>query len=97
MGYTIKITYRPSGMDLMQLMKTVLRLRTIQLPVSYDKKISKATVSILDIQGVALIEGDVWGHRKDIDKYYVIDESIVEEIDDLMSGGKNIDEVVFTN
>jgi hypothetical protein len=53
-------------------------------------------MSILDIQGVELIEGDVWGHRKDIDEYYVIDESVIEEIGDLTSSGKNIDEVVST-
>ena len=68
----------------------------IQLPPSYHKKLSKSTTSILDIQGIDLIEGDVWGHRKDIDEYYVIDESIVEEIGNLMSSGKNIDEVVST-
>jgi hypothetical protein len=75
-------------------MKTCPRLRAIQLPPSYKKNLSKSTMSILDIQGVELIEGDVWGHRKDIDEYYVIDESIVEEIGDLMSSGTNIDEVV---
>jgi hypothetical protein len=92
----VHITFRPSGIDLMQLLKTCPRLRVIQMPPSYKRKLSKSTMSILDIQGVELIEGDVWGHRKDIDEYYVIDESIVEEIGDLMSGGKNIDEVVST-
>ncbi|MCC7571231.1 DUF1699 family protein, partial [Candidatus Micrarchaeota archaeon] len=76
----VHITFRPSGIDLMQLMKTCPRLRMIQLPPSYHKKLSKSTRSILDMQGVNLIEGDVWGHRKDIDEYYVIDESVIEEI-----------------
>lgn len=42
------------------------------------------------------MRADIWGHRKDIDEYYVVDESMVGEIGDLMSGGKNIDEVVST-
>lgn len=92
----VHITFRPSGIDLMQLLKTCTRLRVIQMPPSYKKNLSKSTMSILDIQGVDLIEGDVWGHRKDIDEYYVVDDSIVEEIADLMSGGKNLDEVVST-
>jgi len=46
------------------------------------------------MQGVDLIEGYVWGHRTDIDEYYVIDEGVVKEIGDLMESGKSIDEVV---
>lgn len=66
------------------------------MPPSYHKKLSKSTRSILDMQGVNLIEGDIWGHRKDIDEYYVVDESTVEEIGDLMEKGIKIEEVVST-
>lgn len=48
----VHTTFRPSGIDLMTLMKTCLRLRVIQMPPSYKKKLSKSTMSILDIQGV---------------------------------------------
>ena len=90
----LHIAFRLSSIDLIHLIKTCPRLQAVQLPPSYTKTLSKASRSILDMQGVNLIEGDVWGHRKDIDEYYVIDESIVEEIGHLMSGDKNIDEVV---
>jgi riboflavin synthase len=90
----VHITFRPSGIDLMYLMKTCPRLRAIQVSPAYKKNLSKATKSILDIQGVDLIEGYVWGHRTDIDEYYVIDEGVVKEIVDLTATGKSIDEVV---
>jgi hypothetical protein len=92
----VHFTFRPSGIDLMMLIKICPKMRAIQLPSCYYKNLSKSTRSIFDIQGVELIEGDVWGNRKDIDEYYVIDERMLEEIVDLMSSGKNIDEVVST-
>jgi hypothetical protein len=46
------------------------------------------------MQGVDLIEGYVWGHRTDIDEYYVIDNGVVKKIVDLTANGKSIDEVV---
>ena len=27
-----------------------------------------------------MLEGDVWGHRKDLDEYYTVDETTLEEI-----------------
>lgn len=45
------------------------------------------------MQGVDLLEGDVWGHRKDIDEYYVVEESDIEKIGELISGGDSIDGV----
>jgi hypothetical protein len=90
----VHITFRPSNIDLLELMKTCPRLRAVQVSSSYKKNLSKATRSILDMQGVDLIEGYVWGHRKDIDEYYTVGEDIIKEIGDLMASGKSIDEVV---
>jgi len=46
------------------------------------------------MQDIDLLEGDVWGHRKDIDEYYMVDEGAVEQICDLISGGESIDDAV---
>jgi len=92
----LHIAFRLSSIDLIHLIKTCPRLQAVQLPPSYTKTLSKASRSVLDMQGVNLIEGDVWGHRKDIDEYYVIDESVIEEIGNLMEKGTKIDEVVST-
>jgi hypothetical protein len=29
----------------------------------------------LEMQGIDLLGGDVWGHRKDLDEYFTVDES----------------------
>jgi len=44
------------------------------------------------MQGITLLEGDVWGHRKDIDEYYVVDEESIEEIGTLIREGESIEE-----
>jgi hypothetical protein len=41
----------------------------------------------LDMQGVALLEGDVWGHRKDINEYSEIKPEVFGRMQDLKSEG----------
>ncbi|AKB55441.1 Ribosomal protein S6 [Methanosarcina barkeri 227] len=41
----------------------------------------------LEMQRIQLIEGDVWGHRKDINEYYSIPSSVIEKIRELKSEG----------
>jgi hypothetical protein len=89
----VHIAFRPSNVDLLDLIKTCPRLRVVQVPPSYNKTLSRAIRLFLDMQGVDLLEGDVWGHRKDIDEYYVVDENAIEQIGDLISSGESIDEV----
>jgi hypothetical protein len=39
------------------------------------------------MQRIQIIEGDVWGHRKDINEYYSIPSSVIEKIKELKSEG----------
>jgi rRNA maturation endonuclease Nob1 len=41
----------------------------------------------LEMQKVQLLEGDVWGHRKDINEYYTVPSSVIEQIRELKSEG----------
>jgi rRNA maturation endonuclease Nob1 len=41
----------------------------------------------LEMQKVQLLEGDVWGHRKDINEYYTVPSSVIEQIRELKSAG----------
>ena len=86
----VHIAFRPSNVDLLDLIKACPRLRAIQVPPSYNKTLSKAIRLFLQMQGVDLLEGDVWGHRKDIDEYYVIEESDIEKIGELISGSDSV-------
>ena len=45
------------------------------------------------MQRVQLVEGDVWGHRKDISEYFDIPTSVFERIKDLRLEGKSTEEI----
>jgi hypothetical protein len=83
----VHLAFRASNTDVFKLMQNCPRVRAVQVPSSYRKTLSKASEMFLTIQGVELIEGDVWGHRKDIDEYYNIDEMIIKRIDRLRASG----------
>ena len=88
----VHLAFRPSNVDFLDLMRSCPRLRAVQVPPSYHKTLSKAIKLFLEMQGIDLLEGDVWGHRKDIDEYYVVDEVAIEEIGTLIKEGESIEE-----
>jgi len=88
----VHLAFRPSNVDFLDLMRSCPRLRAVQVPPSYHKTLSKAIKLFLEMQGIDLLEGDVWGHRKDIDEYYVVDEVAIEEIGTLINEGESIQE-----
>ena len=89
----IHLAFRASNVDFLNLMQRCPRMRMIQVPPSYRKTMSSAIQVFLDMQGIELLEGDVWGHRKDLDEYFTVDETIVEEIGALTASGATVDEV----
>jgi len=90
----VHLAFRASNMDVMSLVQSCPRLRAVQIPPSYHETMSKAAQQFLEIQGVQLLKGDVWGHRKDIDEYYTVGDKIVRRISALMAEGNTIDETV---
>ncbi len=74
----VHLAFWASNVDFLYLMKICPRLRAIQVPPSYHKTMSKAITLFLEMQGIALLEGDVWGHRKDIDEYFMIEDETIE-------------------
>ncbi len=77
---TVHLAFRASNVDFLNLMQRCPRLRMIQVPPSYRKTMSNAIQVFLEMQGVEMLEGDVWGHRKDLDEYFTVDDSTLEEI-----------------
>jgi ribosomal protein S19 len=47
----------------------------------------------LQMQRVQLLEGDVWGHRKDINEYFTISSSVIEKIKEMKGEGKTTEEI----
>ena len=91
----VHLAFRASNIDVMNLVQSCPRLRAVQIPPSYHETMSKAAQQFLDIQGVQLLRGDVWGHRKDIDEYYAVGENIVDRISNLMAEGNSIEGTVM--
>ena len=45
------------------------------------------------MQRIQLIEGDVWGHRKDINEYYTVPISVIEKIKEMKSEGTPAEDI----
>ena len=89
----IHLAFRASNVDYLNLMQRCPRLRLIQVPPSYKKTMSNAIDTFLDMQGIELLEGDVWGHRKDLDEYFTVEDETLNEIRSKAATGVNIDDV----
>jgi hypothetical protein len=83
----IHLAFRPSNTDIFSLVKTCPNVKAIHIPASYIRTISNSTRTFLDMQGIALLEGDVWGHRKDINEYYEIKPEIFDHMKELKKEG----------
>ena len=56
---------------------------------------SNAIQVFLEMQGIELLEGDVWGHRKDLDEYFTVDDATLEEIKNMAASGVDADEMAI--
>ncbi len=90
---TVHLAFRASNVDFLNLMQRCPRLRMIQVPPSYHKTMSNAIQVFLDMQGIEMLEGDVWGHRKDLDEYFTVDDATMEEIRTLAASGTTMDDL----
>jgi len=89
----IHLAFRASNVDYLNLMQRCPRMRLIQVPPSYHKTMSNAIKVFMDMQGIDMIEGDVWGHRKDLDEYFEVEDSTMKEIVALAEGGAPLEDV----
>ncbi|MFZ2500271.1 DUF1699 family protein [Methanosarcina sp.] len=89
----IHLAFRPSNKDIFALVETCPRIEVIQLPPSYKRTVSKSIEMFLEMQRIQLIEGDVWGHRKDINEYYRVPSSVIDKIKELKIEGKSTEDI----
>jgi hypothetical protein len=89
----VHMSFRASNVDFLNLLQNAPRLQMIQVPPSYLKTMSKAIDVFLDMQGVKLLEGDVWGHRKDIDEYFTVPDETLTAIKSMTKEGTAPDEI----
>jgi hypothetical protein len=89
----VHMSFRASNVDFLNLLQNAPRLQMIQVPPSYLKTMSKAIDVFLEMQGVKLLEGDVWGHRKDIDEYFTVPDEALTAIKSMTKEGTAPDEI----
>ncbi len=90
----VHLAFRAANTDVFKLMQSCPKIRVVQVPASYRKTLSRASEMFLAIQGVELVEGDVFGHKKGIDDYYDIDDAILRRIDRLRATGADTGDIV---
>src|SRR4030066_1107016 len=83
----IHLAFRPSNKDIFSLVQACPSVKAIHIPSSYIKTISNSTRMFLEMQDISLLEGDVWGHRKDINEYSEIKPDVFERMQELKATG----------
>lgn len=89
----VHLAFRPSNVDFLNLMQRCPRLQAVQVPPSYQKTMSSAIRVFLDMQGIQLLGGDVWGHRKDINEYFTVPDEAVTTIKSMSEKGANSQDI----
>ena len=89
----VHLAFRPSNKDIFVLVETCPKIEVIQLPKSYLATVSKSIEMFLEMQRIQLLEGDVWGHRKDINEYYTVPTSVFEKIKEMKLDGKSTEDI----
>jgi len=89
----VHLAFRPSNKDILRLVEACPKIEVIQLPKSYKSTVSKSIETFLEMQRIQLLEGDVWGHRKDLNEYSNIPASVIERINTMKTEGKSAEDI----
>ena len=89
----VHLAFRPSNKDIFVLVENCPKIEVIQLPKSYMATVSKSIKMFLEIRKIQFLEGDVWGHRKDLNEYYTFSSSVIENITEMKLEGKFAEDI----
>jgi len=90
----IHLAFRPSNKDIFKLILKCPEVKAIHVPSSYKRTISSSAQMYLSMQSIALLEGDVWGHRKDINEYSEVSQRVFDRIKELKEEGLSDEDTV---
>lgn len=90
----VHLAFRPSNKDIFKLIMKCPEIKAIHIPSSYKKTISSSAQMYLSMQNIALLEGDVWGHRKDINEYSEVSQHVFDRIQELREEGLSEEETI---
>jgi hypothetical protein len=90
----IHLAFRPSNTDIFSMVSKCPKLKAIHMPTSYKKTLSKSSLMFLEMQGVKILEGDVWGHREAIEEYSEISQHVYDRIREYKEKGMPDEDIV---
>ncbi|HML25555.1 MAG TPA: DUF1699 family protein [Methanomethylovorans sp.] len=90
----VHLAFRPSNTDILTLIMKCPQIKALHIPSSYRRTISNSVTMYLKMKGIELLEGDVWGHRKDINEYSEVSPSVYDRIDQYQKNGMSEKDVV---
>ncbi len=83
----VHLAFRPSNTDIFTLVLKCPKVKALHIPSSYKRTISSSAKMYLEMQEIDLLEGDVWGHRKDINEYSEVSKNVYDRIDEYRKEG----------
>ncbi|MBP2030728.1 hypothetical protein J2755_001676 [Methanohalophilus levihalophilus] len=89
----VHLAFRPSNTDIFTLVLKCPKVKALHIPSSYKRTISSSAKMYLEMQGIELLEGDVWGHRKDINEYSEVSRNVYDRIDEYRKEGLAEDKI----
>ncbi len=90
----VHLAFRPSNTDILTLIMKCPHIKALHIPSSYMRTISNSVTMYLKMKGIELLEGDVWGHRKDINEYSEVSPSVYDRIDQYQKNGMAEQDIV---
>ncbi|OPY21368.1 MAG: hypothetical protein A4E24_00627 [Methanomethylovorans sp. PtaU1.Bin093] len=90
----VHLAFRPSNTDILTLIMKCPHIKALHIPSSYRRTISNSVTMYLKMKGIELLEGDVWGHRKDINEYSEVSPSVYDRIDQYQKNGMAEQDIV---
>jgi hypothetical protein len=92
----VHCAFRPNYKEVFHILDMCPKLEAIQIPRSYYDTIAESVILLLKSKRVELIEGDVQGHRKDVNMYYTVPAKVLDKIKEMKRDGVRESEIMDT-
>ena len=86
----VHFAFRPSMKDVLELITKVPSVSLIEIPESYNATLSRGLHDLFEMKSIALVVGNVWGHRTDLYEYADLP---ADDVRNLLKEGKSIRDI----
>lgn len=90
----IHLAFRPANTDIFAIVQKCPQVKAFHIPTSYKKTISNSIKMFLKMQNIELLEGDLWGHRKDINEYSEVSPHVYDHIKQYRENGMAEEDII---